>query len=209
MSAQDRTSEGRFVIEEEPEHICIFGGEERKKILAVCSESHRCEVEGILNDCKDNSGECSEITDISGVRDLTLAQRQEQPPLPDLATPSEPADIARLPAEIRSDVETVMRTCGSEVTKPYRAISRADRDNRFIALHFENIHFENTRCSDLRSLCKETGCLHRVYASRNNQSYQMIASNYVMEVELGHFDGAVGAKVTSKERTRIVRWDFH
>ena len=143
------------------------------------------------------------------MRDLTLAQRQEQPPLPDLATPSEPADIARLPAEIRSDVETVMRTCGSEVTKPYRAISRADRDNRFIALHFENIHFENTRCSDLRSLCKETGCLHRVYASRNNQSYQMIASNYVMEVELGHFDGAVGAKVTSKERTRIVRWDFH
>src|SRR5215831_8111567 len=49
------TSEGRFVIEEEPEHICIFGGEERKKIVAVCSESHRCEVEGILNDCKDNS----------------------------------------------------------------------------------------------------------------------------------------------------------
>jgi len=37
----------------------------------------------------------------------------------------------------------------------------------------------------------------------------MIASNYVIEVELGHFDGAVGAKVTSKERTRIVRWDFH
>jgi len=37
----------------------------------------------------------------------------------------------------------------------------------------------------------------------------MIASNYVIEVELGHFDGAVGAKVISKERTRIVRWDFH
>ncbi len=41
------------------------------------------------------------------------------------------------------------------------------------------------------------------------QPYQLIASNYVIEVELGHFDGAVGAKVTSKERTRIVRWDFH
>ena len=38
------TSEGRFVIEEEPEHICIFGSEERKKIFAVCSEGHRCEV---------------------------------------------------------------------------------------------------------------------------------------------------------------------
>ena len=80
------TSETMFVIEEEPEHICIFGGEERKKIFAVCSEGHRCEVEGILNDCKDYSSECSEITDISGVRDLTLAQRQEQPPLPDVTS---------------------------------------------------------------------------------------------------------------------------
>jgi hypothetical protein len=206
------TSESRFVIEEEPEHICIFGVEERKKIFAVCSEGHRCEVEGILNDCKDYSGECSEITDISGVRDLTLAQRQEQPPLPDadVAIPSEPAEIARLPAEIRSNVETVTRTCGSQVTiQGDFSTYLADRDNRFIALHFENIHFENTRCADLRSICKERGCLHRVYASRNNQPYQMIASNYVIEVELGHFDGAVGAKVTSKERTRIVRWDFH
>jgi len=199
------TSEDRFVIEEDPEHICIFGGEERKKIFAVCSEGHRCEVEGILNDCKDYSGECSEITDISGVRDLTLAQRQEQPPLPDVATPSEPADIARLPAEIRSNVETVTRTCGSPVTiQGDFSTYLADRDIRFIALHFENI-----RCADLTSICKERGCLHRVYASKDNQPYQMIASNYVIEVELGHFDGAVGAKVTSKERTRIVRWDFH
>jgi hypothetical protein len=199
------TSEGRFVIEEEPEHICIFGIEERKKIFAVCSEGHRCEVEGILNDCKDYSGECSEITDISGVRDLTLAQRQEQPPLPDVATPSEPADIARLPAEIRSNIETVTRTCGSTVTiQGDFSTYLADRDNRFIALHFENI-----RCADLKSICKAAGCLHQVYASKNNGPYQLLATNYVIEVELGHFDGAVGAKVTSKERTRIVRWDFH
>ena len=199
------TSEGRFIIEEEPERICIFGSEERKKIFAVCSEGHRCEVQGILDDCKDYSGECSEITDISGVRDLTIAQRQEQPPLPDVATPSEPAEIARLPAEIRSNIETVTRTCGSQVTiQGDFSTYLAERDNRFIALHFENI-----RCADLTSICKERGCLHRVYASKNNQPYQLIASNYVIEVELGHFDGAVGAKVTSKERTRVVRWDFH
>ena len=69
----------------------------------------------------------------------------------------------------------------------------ADHDNRFIALHFENI-----RCADLKSICKASGCLHQVYASKENRPDQLLASNYVIEVELGHFDGAVGAKVTSR-----------
>ena len=80
-------SEGEFVIAEEPEHICIFSGEDKRKIFAICAEGHYCEVAGILDDCKD-AGECSELTNVVSVRDLTLAQRQEQPPSPDAPPPS-------------------------------------------------------------------------------------------------------------------------
>src|SRR5262245_9614303 len=76
-------SQDRLVIVEEPEHICAFSGEAKRKILTVCAEGHYCEVEGILDDCKD-SGECSEITSVISVRDLTLGKKQEQPPLPDM-----------------------------------------------------------------------------------------------------------------------------
>lgn len=75
-------SEGEFVIAEEPEHICIFSGEDKRKIFAICAEGHYCEVAGILDDCKD-AGECSELTNVVSVRDLTLAQRQEPPPSTD------------------------------------------------------------------------------------------------------------------------------
>ena len=90
-SAQDANDIGR--------QVCHRGGtrthlhfRDRRKEKDFCRLLRRPSLrgQGILNDCKDYSGECSEITDITGVRDLTLAQRQEQPPLPDVAIPSEP-----------------------------------------------------------------------------------------------------------------------
>ena len=93
-------SEGEFVIAEEPEHICIFSGEDKKKIFAVCAEGDYCEVAGILDDCKD-AGECSELTNVVSVRDITLAQRQEQPPSPDAPPPSTD-DLHRQEVRIRS-----------------------------------------------------------------------------------------------------------
>ena len=33
-------SEDEFVIVEEPEHICTFNGEAKRKIFAVCAEGH-------------------------------------------------------------------------------------------------------------------------------------------------------------------------
>jgi len=75
-------SEHGFVIDEEPEHICIFSGEDQKKILAVCVVGHQCEVEGMLDDCKED-GECFEIMNVVSVRDVSLAKQQEQLPHPD------------------------------------------------------------------------------------------------------------------------------
>jgi hypothetical protein len=199
--------EGRFLIEEEPEHICIFGGEAERKIFAICAEGHLCEVEGMLDDCK-SSGECSEIMNVVSVRDLTLAKRQEQPPLPDAPPSSVPAGAARLPVEIHPIIEAITRTCGSPANVLGNFSSYlADRDNRFVVLHFENI-----RCNDLTAICKTKGCLHQVYISRDNQPYRLVVSTYVSEIELKHLDNTVAVEVTSSEGARLLRWDgagFH
>jgi len=70
-------SHGHFVITIEPEGVCIFGKEDEKKILAVCSEGHRCEVKGLVDDCED-SGECAKITNVTSVKDFTSAGQQSQ-----------------------------------------------------------------------------------------------------------------------------------
>src|SRR5262249_52831820 len=177
-----------LAIVEEPEHICTFSGEVKRKILAVCAEGHYCEVEGLLDDCKD-AGECSEITNVVSVRDTTLAKQQEQPPLPDALPSFQPFDLASLPAEIRLEIEPVVRTCRSPVTVVGEFSSYlVDHSERFLAFHFENV-----RCADLAAICKTDGCLHQIYLSEGNEPYQLITSTYVFEVELGHFDGVVGA----------------
>src|SRR5262249_48100128 len=188
-----------LAIVEEPEHICTFSGEVKRKILAVCAEGHYCEVEGILDDCKD-AGECSEITNVVSVRDTTLAKQQEQPPLPDAPPPPQPFDLVSLPAEIRFDIEPVLQTCKSPVTMVGDFFSYfVDYNSRFLAFHFENV-----RCGDLTAICRKDGCLHQVYSAKANDPYKLVASAYAFEVELGHFDGSPGAKVTSKEGTRVV-----
>ncbi len=201
------TSGDRFAIVEEPEHICIFSGEDKKKIFASCTEGHYCEVVGILDDCKD-SGECSELTSVAAVRDVTLAQQQEQPPPPEARIPSVPAEIARLPAELRTRFEFVERTCGSAVKILDGFVGYlADHNDRFIVLHFENI-----RCDDLSAICKTRGCLHQIYRSKDNQPYELGVSAYVTEVELKHLNGTVGAEITSSDGKRVLRWDgggFH
>ena len=57
------------------EGICIFSGDDQKKILAVCSEGHQCEVAGLVDYCKE-SGECVEITHVTSV-DVTAAMAEE------------------------------------------------------------------------------------------------------------------------------------
>ena len=50
----------------EGEGICVINNAEENKVLAICSVGHYCKVTGIVDSCKD-SGECSEITDITAV----------------------------------------------------------------------------------------------------------------------------------------------
>lgn len=198
--------EYEFAIVEDPEHICIFSGEDERKIYNLCAEGHRCEFEGILEDCKD-VGECSELTNVSAVRDLTLAQKQEQPPLPEVPPSSAPTVTAVLPAEIQAFVADVARICGSSVNvwKNFSGFLRDDY--RFIA-----IHFEKTQCKDPIALCRTEGCLHQIYVSKGNQPYQLVVSIYVSEIELKHLDGTVALEITTNEGMRLLRWNgagFH
>ncbi len=193
-------------IVEDPEHICIFSGEDKSKIFAVCAEGHRCEVEGILEDCKE-VGECSELTNVSAVRDLTLAQKQEQPPLPDAPPSSAPTATADLPAEIQAFVADVARICGSSVKVWKNFSGFLNDDYRFIA-----IHFEKTQCKDPIALCRTEGCLHQIYVSKGDQPYQLVVSTYVSEIELKHLSGTVALSIITGEGTRLLRWNgggFH
>ncbi|MFZ3251213.1 MAG: hypothetical protein WA214_20250 [Pseudolabrys sp.] len=194
------------VIAEHPEHICIFSGEDKRKISAICVEGHHCEVEGILDACKDSDG-CSEITNVASVRDLTLAKQQEQPPHPESPPLSAPAAIAGLPEEIRGFVEDVARICGSPVNVLENSARFLNDDYRFIALHFEK-----TRCNDLTAICRAAGCLHQIYVSKDAQQYQLVMSDYVSDIELKHVDGAVALELTTSDGTRLLRWNgagFH
>ena len=95
----------------------------------------------------------------------------QEAPLPHSSASSVPAELATLPAEIRSHID-VAHTCGSPV-KVMDGFSSylANREIRVIALHFENI-----RCADLAAICRTSGCLHQIYASKHNQPYELIMS---------------------------------
>jgi hypothetical protein len=49
------------------------------------------------------------------VSDLTLAQQHEEPSLLETPNASIPAEVARLPTEVRGQIEAVLRTCKSPV----------------------------------------------------------------------------------------------
>src|SRR5262245_28739054 len=171
--------EENFVIQEDPEHICIFSGETQKKIFAICTLGHRCEVEGLLDDCKE-SGECSELTHVVSARDLTLAEQQEQPPLPDAPEASPATEVEKLPEEILRNVQGIARTCKSGMdTSNDFARYIASGAYRFIALHFEKV-----RCENLNDICRTGGCLHQIYVAKGDKPFLLLTSQYVSEMDL-------------------------
>jgi len=99
---------------------------------------------------------------------------------PDAAPSSQPFDLASVPAEIRPDIEEVVRTCRSPMTVPGDFSGfLADHNDRFLVFHFEK-----ARCDDLSMICKARGCLHQLYISKGNRPYELETSAYVSEIEL-------------------------
>jgi hypothetical protein len=124
---------------------------------------------------------------------------------PDALPPSEPFDLASLPAEIRPEIGDVVRTCRSPVTVMGGFSSYlVDHNDRFIVFHFEKI-----RCDDLTTICKARGCLHQlyIYISKDNRPYELERSTHVSEIELKYIEGKVAVVIISSERTRVLRWN--
>jgi len=122
---------------------------------------------------------------------------------PDAAPSSQPFDLASVPAEIRPDIEEVVRTCRSPMTVPRDFSSfLAHHNDRFLVFHFEK-----GRCDDLTTLCKARGCLHQLYISKDNRPYELETSAYVSEIELKYLEGKVAVVIVSSERTRVLRWN--
>jgi hypothetical protein len=82
---------------------------------------------------------------------------------PDTTPSSQPFDLATVPAEIRPDIEAVVRTCRSPMTVPRDFSSfLVDHNDRFLVFHFEK-----ARCDDLTTICRARGCLHQLYISKD------------------------------------------
>ena|SRR5262245_30233545 len=116
---------------------------------------------------------------------------------------SKPFELESLPAEIRPDVESVVRTCRSPATVLDGFSSYvADHNDRFLVFHFEKI-----RCDDLTTICKSRGCPHQLYISKDNRPYELETSAYVSEIELKYIEDKVLIIIISNERTRVLHWN--
>jgi hypothetical protein len=58
----------------EEEGVCVINKSEEQKVLEVCSSGHYCQVEGVVEYCKD-SGDCVEIKNIKSVNSAEQTDR--------------------------------------------------------------------------------------------------------------------------------------
>ena len=94
--------------------------------------------------------------------------------------------VDALPPEVRNAIASYTRICGGPLAAEHS-----------FARYFQNgsvkligLHFENVRCGNRASICKESGCLHQVYISRGGGPYRLLSSAYVPELDLTQIKGS-------------------
>ena len=122
--------------------------------------------------------------------------------------PLSPAHIEGLPPEVRANIERATRACGAPVAALHlfsRYIQDRVTGDRFIALHFEDVH-----CVNRAAICTTAGCLHQVYVSKGGP-YRAILNVYAPEIEFKLSDGAAVVEIacgpTAGAGVRDFRWD--
>jgi len=122
--------------------------------------------------------------------------------------PLSPAHIEGLPPEVRANIERATRACSAPVAALHlfsRYIQDRVTGDRFIALHFEDVH-----CANQAAICTTAGCLHQVYVSKGG-GYREILNVYAPEIEFKLSDGAAVVEIacgpTAGAGVRDFRWD--
>jgi hypothetical protein len=115
--------------------------------------------------------------------------------------------IKAFPREVRMSLERWASTCGEPLSAGNlfdRYIQDHGSGNQFIALHFHDL-----RC-DHQLVCKASGCLHHVYASKGG-AYRLVWSNYARDIELKQLGNGTGLEITcDSDRSgcaRHLRWN--
>jgi hypothetical protein len=119
--------------------------------------------------------------------------------------PLSPAHIERLPPEVRANIERSTRACGAPVAALHlfsRYIQDRVTGDRFIALHFEDVH-----CANRAAICTTAGCLHQVYVSRGG-AYRDILNVYAREIEFKLSDGAAVVEIACGQPAGTCAKDF-
>jgi hypothetical protein len=118
------------------------------------------------------------------------------------------AHVERLPREVRAAIERSAQACGMPITARHlfsRSIEDQITGDRFIALHFEEVH-----CVNEAAICTSAGCLHQVYVSKGGP-YRLILNVHAPEIRLTLIDGSAAVEIdcgeTTQPCTRYFHWD--
>jgi hypothetical protein len=145
------------------------------------------------------------IVSLLGLAGTLAASARDGMPSED---PLNRAHIEGLPPEVRANIERSTRACGAPVAALHlfsRYIQDRVTGDRFIALHFEEVH-----CANRAAICTTAGCLHQVYVSKGG-AYQDILNVYAPEIALKLSDGAAVVEIACGQMAgacvRDFRWD--
>jgi hypothetical protein len=118
------------------------------------------------------------------------------------------AHIEDLPREMRDSIQRSTHACGAGFAARHlfsRYIQDRITGDRFIAIHFDEVH-----CVNRAAICTTAGCLHQVYVSKGGP-YRDIFNVYAPEIELKLLDGATVVEIACGQPTgacvRDFRWD--
>jgi len=145
------------------------------------------------------------IVSLVGLAGISPAAARSAAPSED---PWNPAHFGGLPGVVRATVEHSARACGSPLIAMHlfsRYIQDRVTGDRFIALHFEDLH-----CPNKQAVCTAAGCLHQVFVSKGGP-YRLILSLHAPEIELKLIGGSAAVEIecgeTPESCVRDFRWD--
>jgi hypothetical protein len=88
-------------------------------------------------------------------------------------------NVSSLPADVQNAIAHYARLCGWHLAADHSFADYFQRGGRTLIL----LHFEHFSCPNRGAICTAAGCLHQVYASKND-TYGLSRSSHVPELDV-------------------------
>jgi hypothetical protein len=117
--------------------------------------------------------------------------------------------LQQLPPVVRAEILRAQKVCGGDSIDVRNGFIRYLNDRRgdeFIALHFDQF-----RCANRSALCTSTGCLHKIFVTRDGLSHREVWRDHVQEVGMTNEAGRMFVDVHCGREGRYcastLRWN--